>query len=220
MTEVAVALALSIGNDLQAVLIDFDQRWPSLAQRLDLPVHPNIRTALDHALHRIERLDEAIHRLGDLMIVGGRADGGRGAEISRPDAMMLLDALGTRSDVIVADMGAFAGSSALVREFDTVILVGEGTPVGMSRLVKTAGTVLAQHPGQSLLLVVNKVGPGSFRRSEILNEIGRMLPDVPAVVLPYDKRLESAAWDGTLMAEGRYRKAVGEVARVVVRSLK
>ena len=220
MTEVAVALALSIGNDLQAVLIDFDQRWPSLAQRLDLPVHPNIRTALDHALHRIERLDETIHRLGDLMIVGGRADGGRGAEISRPDAMMLLDALGTRSDVIVADMGAFAGSSALVREFDTVILVGEGTPVGMSRLVKTAGTVLAQHPGQSLLLVVNKVGPGSFRRSEILNEIGRMLPDVPAVVLPYDKRLESAAWDGTLMAEGRYRKAVGEVARVVVRSLK
>lgn len=219
MTEVAVALAQSMAHDLVTVLIDLDQRWPSVAQRLDLPVHPNIRTALDHALHRIERLDEAIHRFGDLMIIGGRADGGRGAEISRPDAMMLLDALGGRSDVIVADIGPLTASSALVREFDTVILVGEGTPVGVSRLVKTAGTVLAQHPAQSLLLVVNKTGRGSFRRSEILNEVGRALPDIPAVTLPYDNRLEPAAWDGTLLAKGRYGREVGEVSKVVVRSL-
>ncbi|HEX6299839.1 MAG TPA: hypothetical protein VF148_05210 [Acidimicrobiia bacterium] len=219
MTEVAVALAQSMANDLETVLVDLDQRWPSVAQRLDLPVHPNIRTALDHALHRIERLDEAIHRLGDLMIVGGRADGGRGAEISRPDALMLLDALGSRSDVIVADLGPVSESSALIREFDTVIMVGEATPVGVSRLVKTAGTVLAQHPLQSLLLVVNKMGRGSFRRSEILDEVGRMLPDIPAVTLPYDNRLGPAAWDGTLVGKSRYGRDVGEVSKVVVRSL-
>jgi MinD-like ATPase involved in chromosome partitioning or flagellar assembly len=220
MTEVAVALAQSLTNDLEAVLVDLDQRWPSVAQRLNLPVHPNIRTALDHALHRIERLDEAIHLLGDLMIVGGRADGGRGAEISRSDSMMLLDALGTRSEVIVADIGPFHGSSALLREFDTAILVGEGTPVGVSRLVKTAGAILTQYQAQSLLVVVNKTGRGSFRRFEILKEIGRVLPDVPAVTLPYETRVEPAAWDGTLLQKGRYGRAVGEVSKVVVRSLR
>lgn len=219
MSEVAVALAQSMARDLETVLIDLDQQWPSIAQRLDLPVHPNIRTALDHALHRFERLDEAIHRLGDLMIVGGRADGGRGAEISRPDAMMLLDALGTRSDVVVADLGPVADSLALIREFDTVIMVGEATPVGVSRLVKMAGTILAHHPAQSLLLVVNKMGRGSFRRSEILAEVGRRLPDIPAVTLPYDNRLEPAAWDGTLISRGRYEREVGEMSKVVVRSL-
>lgn len=219
ITEVAVALAQSLANELGTVLVDLDQRWPSVAQRLDLPVHPNIRTAIDYALYRVERLDGAIHRLGDLMIVGGRADGGRGAAISRADSMMLLDVLGNKSDVIVADLGSLDESSTLIREFDTVILVGEGTPVGVSRLVQITGVVRASHPSLSLLVAVNKTGRGTFRRMEIVNEVGRVLTDLPIVTLPYETRLEQATWDGTLLTKGRYGRAVGEVADVVVRSL-
>jgi cellulose biosynthesis protein BcsQ len=220
MTEVAVALARSLSYDMETVLIDMDQRWPSVAQRLNLPVHPNIRTALDHVLHRMERLEEAIHRLGDLMIVGGRADGGRGAEISPADSMMLLDALGIRCDVIVADLGPLDGSTALTREFDTLILVGDATPIGVARLVKATGSVLATQPAQSLLVVVNRTGRGSFRRAEILGELDRAFPDVPVVTLPHGTRVEQAAWDGRLSEKGRYGRAIGEVSKVVVRSLR
>jgi Flp pilus assembly CpaE family ATPase len=218
-TEVAIAIARSLAEDLETVLIDMDQRWPSVAQRLDLALHPNIRTALDHALHRVDRLDEAIHRFDDLRVVGGRADGGEGSEISRADSMMLLDTLGTMSDVIVADVGPLGDSSALIREFDTVIVVGEGTPVGMARLIKTCGAMRAHQPDQSLLAVANKTGRGTFQRSEIINEIGRVLSGLPVVTLPFEPRLEEASWDGTLVVKGRYGRAISDVAKVVVRSL-
>ena len=90
----------------------------------------------------------------------------------------------------------------------------------MSRLVQITGAVRANHPSLSLLVVVNKTGRGTFRRMEIVNEVGRVVPDLPTVTLPYETRLEQAAWDGTLLAKGRYGRAVGEVADVVVRSLR
>jgi hypothetical protein len=220
MTEVAIAIARSIANVLPTLLVDMDQRWPSVAQRLDLPLHPNIRTALDHALHRVDRLDEAIHQFEPMMVVGGRADGGQGTEISRPDSMMLLEGLATLSDVIVADLGPISESSSLLREFDTVIAVGEGTPVGVARLIRTCGAVWAHQPDQSLLAVVNKTGRGTFQRSEIISEVDRVLTGLPVVTLPYEPRLEQAAWDGTLVAKGRYERAVAEVAKVIVRSLR
>jgi Flp pilus assembly CpaE family ATPase len=219
MTEVAIAIARSLARDLPTVLVDVDQQWPSVAQRLDLPLHPNIRTALDHALHRVDRLGEAIHEVDGLMVVGGRADGGQGSEISRPDSMLLVDALGTLADVIVADLGPLSASSGLIREFDTVIAVGDGTPVGVARLIRTCGEVRAHDPDQSLLAVVNKTSRGTFRRSEIVSELDRVLTGLPVVTLPYEPRLEQAAWDGSLVAKGRYEKAVAEVANVVVRSL-
>lgn len=220
MTEVAIAIARSIAEDLPTVLIDMDQQWPSVAQRLDLPLHPNIRTALDHALHRIDRLGEAVHEIDDMLVVGGRADGGQGMELSRPDSMMLLDALGTLGDVIVADLGPISGSSPLIREFDTVIAVGEGTPVGVARLIRACGAVWAQEPDQSLLAVVNKTGRGTFRRSEIIAEVDRVLTSLPIVILPHEPRLEQAAWNGSLLAKGRFGRAVADVAKVVVRSLR
>ena len=219
MTEVAIAIARSLANDLETLLVDMDQHWPSVAQRLDLPLHPNIRTALDHALHRVDRLDEAIHRFEDLRVVGGRADGGQGTEISRADSMMLLDTLGSACDVVAADLGPLSGSFALIREFDTVIVVGEGTPVGVARLIKTCGALRSHHPDKSLLAVVNKTGRGTFQRSEVINEIGRVLSGLPVVTLPYEPRLEQASWDGALVVRGRYGRAVSDVANVVVRSL-
>ncbi|HZD24441.1 MAG TPA: hypothetical protein VE569_13740, partial [Acidimicrobiia bacterium] len=131
MTEVALALARSLSRRIETVLVDMDPVWPSIAQRLDLGVHPNIRTAIDHALHNPHRLTEAVHELGELRVVGGRADGGQGAAISRHESRALIDSLGTTTDVVVADLGPLRHvEGGLVREFDTVIVVGTGGPIG------------------------------------------------------------------------------------------
>ena len=221
MTEIAICLAQSLADEVETVLIDMDQGWPSIAQRLDLPVHPNIRTAIDHALHRMDRLGEAVHEVDGLLVVGGRADGGRGARITRPDAMMLMDGLSGFREVVVADLGPLGnGEPSLVREFDTVIVVGTGTPVGVARLVKTVERVLSAAPSLSVLAVVNKTGRGSFRRAEILGEIARGAPDLPVVTVPFDHRLETATWDGVIHRRGRYGKALRSMSEVVVRSLR
>lgn len=221
MTEIAIGLAQSLAGEVETVLIDMDQDWPSIAQRLDLSVHPNIRTAIDHALHRIDRLGEAVHEVNGLSVVGGRADGGQGVRITRPDAMMLMDGLSESRDVVVADLGPLGNAEpGLVREFDTVIIVGTATPVGVARLIKTVENVLSAAPSLSVLAVVNKTGKGSFRRSEILGEIARTIPDLPVVTVPFDHRLESAVWDGTIHSRGRYGKALQSMSGVVVRSLR
>lgn len=220
MTEIAIGLAQSLASEVETVLIDMDQGWPSIAQRLDLSVHPNIRTAIDHALHRIDRLGEAVHEMDGLSVVGGRADGGQGARITRTDAMMLMDGLSESREVVVADLGPLEDAEpGLVREFDTVIIVGTATPVGVARLVKTVENVLSAERSLSVLAVVNKTGKGSFRRAEILGEIARTLPDVPVVTVPFDHRLEPAVWDGTMHRRGRYGKALRSMSGVVVRSL-
>lgn len=220
MTELAIGLARSLAGRIETVLVDMDQAWPSIAQRLDLPVHPNVRTALDHALHSPERIEEAVHETGGLSVVGGRADGGQGAEITRPDAMMLMESLSSLSEVIVADLGPLPHCEpGLVREFDTVIVVGSGTPVGVARLIRTLEVLLSRDPDRSLLAVVNKTGSGSFRRAEVVGEISRAFPDLPVVTIPYEDRVEHAAWDGTLFSRGKYGRAVDAMSEVIVRSV-
>lgn len=221
MTEISIGLAHSLSDEVGTVLIDMDQGWPSVAQRLDLPVHPNIRTALDHALHRIDRLGEAVHGLDRLRVVGGRADGGHGAQISRPDVMMLMEGLSESNEVIVADLGPLAHAEAgVLREFDTVIIVGTGTPVGVARLIRTVEAVTSANSLLSVLAVVNMAGRGSFRSAETLGEIARAHPDLPVVIVPFDQRLESATWDGALYDRGRYGRAVRSMSEVIVRSVK
>ena len=220
ITELSIALAWSISRAAETVLVDLDPNWPSVAQRLDLPVHPNIRTAIDHALHRPDRLSEALQKLERLSVLGGRADGGQGAEISRADALMLLDAVGSSTEVLVVDLGPMTElASTLIKEFDTVMLVGTATPVGVARLVRTAGIILGRQPMTSLVVVANKTARGGFHRSEVVAEIGRALPDVPIVTLPVDPGLDEATWNGTLTGRGRFNRSVEEVSRLLIRSL-
>jgi hypothetical protein len=110
-------------------------------------------------------------------------------------------------------------SAALVREFDTVMLVGTGTPVGVARLIRTAGVIRGRHPSVSLVVVVNKAGRSGFHRSELVAEIERALPDVPVVTLPVDPGLDEAAWNGTLVGKGRFNRAVEDISRLLTRSL-
>ncbi len=220
MTEVAIALAHTLAIDVPTVLVDMDSNWPSVAQRLDLPVHPNLRTALDRALHTPDRLEESLHRCGPLAVVGGRADGGRGAVVSRHESNALLDGLGAMFQVVVADLGPLLSiDGGLLREFDTVIVVGSSDPIGVGRLIRTADAILGATPGQSVLLIANQTGRGVFQSSEIRAEVSTALPGLPVSTLPHDKSIAAAAWDGRMVKGSRFRKEVRSMADVVERSV-
>jgi len=220
MTEVAIGLARSLSTQIGTVLVDMDPVWPSVAQRIDLRLHPNIRTAIDHSLHSPDRLAEAIHDVGELRVVGGRADGGSGSPVSRHESVALLDALGVVADVVVADLGPLMHvEGGLIREFDTVIVVGAGGPIGVARLIRTAADVLTVAHGHSVLAAVNQPRRGSFREAETLGEIRSALPDLPVVTLPFDRKLAEAAWNGELSLGRALRRAIDAMADVVVGTL-
>jgi MinD-like ATPase involved in chromosome partitioning or flagellar assembly len=221
ITEVAVSLAVALAERTSTVLLDIDPVWPSVAQRMGLSLHPNIRTAIDHSLHSPDRLPEAICPVESLGVIGGRADFGHGAPISRHEVVSLLDCLGDHTDVVVADVGP-AGDvqGGLLGEFDTILAVGAPDPVGVTRLLKTVGQLQTTHPNRSVLGVVNMVGRGGFRGGEVTREIQRSFPDLTLVTLPFDPRVSAAAWDGRVDAGRSYSKSMAAVADVVVRSLR
>jgi MinD-like ATPase involved in chromosome partitioning or flagellar assembly len=218
-TEVAVALARSLSSKVGTVLVDFDPIWPSISQRLDLPVHPNIRTAIDHSLHRPDKLGDAVHRVERLGVVGGLVDTGHGSPIDRHEALALLDALGSLSEVLVGDMGPIHDvPNGLLREFDTVLIVGSSTPVGVTRLMKSVESVSGSGRSQSVLVVINSP-LGKFQRAEALHELRRAFPLIPVSSLPHDSRMSDAVWNGTLDYGRAFRRAVDEMSQLVVGAL-
>lgn len=220
ITEVAVSLAMSLAVRTPTVLLDLDPVWPSVAQRLGLRLHPNIRTAIDSSLHSPERLPDTISKVGSLGVVGGRADFGRASPISRHEVVTLLDALGDHTDVVVADVGPLGDAQGgVLGEFDTMLAVGSPDPVGVTRLLKTVGQLRSAHPNRSVLGIVNMTGRGGFRTGEVTVEVQRSFPDLPLVTLPFDPRVSEAAWDGRVDSGRSFSRSISGIADVVVRSI-
>jgi hypothetical protein len=214
VTELSISLATHLSRHRPTVLLDLNQAWPAVAQRLDLPVHPNLRTALDLAQHAPARLGEAVHELGSLTVVGGLANPG-GQMVPPHEIQGLIDDMGSSHGFLVADLGPLgdAGPPALLR-FEVLLLVGSGSPVGMTRLVRCAG-MLPTAPGRERVMVVNRVSGSGHRRDDIRAELGQMLPGAPLVLLPEDPRLERAAWDGVVSERGSFHRSVRNVAQLI-----
>ncbi len=213
VTEVSIALSSHLAKRRSTVLIDLNQSWPAIAQRLDLPLHPNLRTAVDLAHYSPERLHEAIHQSGDLAVVAGLANPGAGSEVSEHDLRSLVEDLGAyRFEFLVADLGSVSGEvNAGLLDFGMLVVVGAAHPVGVTRLVKTVqGLLSGRHP--EILVVVNRVAGGSHLRSEIRSELSRALPGTSVVLLPSDSRVEGAAWNGVVVERGPFQKAMKDVA--------
>lgn len=220
VTEMSIAIAFALSESRPTVLIDADQDWPSIAQRLGMPVHPNIRTAFDHVLHTPEHVLEAMITVDDLLVVGGRADDRRSPAMDRAELGTLLDGVSAVGEVIVVDLGVIGGpGSTLLRELDTAILVSTADPVGVARLIKTATSILEAQESLSLLLALNRVTDKGFRAREATAELSRAMPDVPVTVIPEDSRVGKAAWDGLAVPRGSFAKAVRSIAGVVIEAL-
>lgn len=217
-TEVAAALAMELARSSRAVLVDLDPVWPSISQRLDLPVHPNLRTALDAAMHSPDRVSEGVMSAGRLSVVGGIADGGRGAPVSRVEVAALFELLGSSFDILISDLGPYERSvKGLGQLIDLQLVVGTADPVGVTRLLKTLEAITALQ--SAVLAVVNKTPRRRFHDAEVRAELGQAFPAIPVVSLPFDPRIHHATWEGVQLPRGSLRKAIRRVARLMSGSL-
>jgi MinD-like ATPase involved in chromosome partitioning or flagellar assembly len=211
VTEVAIGVASGLSRHRPTLLVDLDLDSPSVAHRLDLPLHPNLISAID-AAHHNGRVGESIIESDDLAIIGGLAHP-RSHDLALFEIDGLLDEAGASGyEVIVADLGAARADRLDGLRLDALIMVGLASPVGLSRLVRMVKGLPAVYT--DTVVVVNRCAAGR-RRLEIRSELARLVPAVPVVLLPEDRRLERAAWDGTRMRRGPFDRSVGRIATLI-----
>jgi MinD-like ATPase involved in chromosome partitioning or flagellar assembly len=214
VTEVALALAHAIAADGRAVLVDLDDVAPSLAQRLALPLHPNLRTALDAVQHGDADLADVLAPLGRLEVLAGLPHAPDAAELRPHEVADLLDELRRRGHVAV-DAGHrledHHGRHAVVRSAvsgaDLHVVVGAPTPVGVTRLLAHLADLRALSSAP-VHVAVNRAPSDRFRVGEVRDEVVRTFVPASLTVLPADRRVEQAAWDGAVVGAGPFTKAV------------
>lgn len=219
-TEVAVGLGKGMAASLPTVLVDLDPTWPSVAQRLDIPLYPNLRTTVDQVLHNSGEIDSSLHLLGELSVVVGAPGQGNRGSLPHTELNMLVDALGSLFEVVIADLGAFPNAhGALIGRLDSVALVGSGDPIGIARLLGAIERMVGMVDEEALVVVVNKTPTGRYHSSEIRAELTAAYPRLPAVLLPMDRRVTESIWQGTVSEAGRFAKGLRRMTGVIEESL-
>ena len=221
-TEVAIALAVEIGAGSSVVLVDADDVAPSLAQRLDLPLHPNLRTAIDAVQHLSGDLADTLRPVAGIRVLPGLSSAVDAVDLRPAEVVDVVTELARRHDHVVVNVGhrleEATGRYAIAREVvaaaDQVVGVASPTPVGVARLLEWIADVRAL--GRAPLHVAfNQVPRGRFRRGELEEELRRTYSPPTTAFLPQDRRVEEAAWAGEVVAAGPFVRAVRALALAV-----
>jgi hypothetical protein len=230
-TEVAVALASSLPD---ALVVDADDVAPAIAPRLGLAIEPNLRTALDAVEYEAGALADHVVTLAGFAtsVLAGLPSVATWRQVRPADVLRLLERAGALAAHVVVDVSGLledlpvsmarprhALSRALVVEADAIVAVGAASPVGVTRLVGWIGAARALAPRTPVHAVVNRAPKGAFTKGEFVDEVGRAFGVASVTVAPHDRRVERAAWDGTVVTRGPFVRAVGQVAAEVSAAL-
>jgi MinD-like ATPase involved in chromosome partitioning or flagellar assembly len=231
-TEVAIALAIALGAGGRTVLVDADDVVPSIAQRLGMPIEPNLRSAIESVEYGMGDLDATVvRRTRELEVLCGLPNVGAWSQVRPSELVDVVAALARTRCHIVANVGSrledvgrggrsrYGISRAVVTEASMLIGVGLATPVGVTRLLGWVTEVRALNPNAPVHLVVNRAPRDAFRKAEIEQEISRTFQPVSLSFLPSDLRVDRAAWAGDVVEHGPYTKAVAELALRIMPSI-
>lgn len=211
VTEVAVGVASQITGKAVA-LLDLNQSWPAIGQRLALPVHPNLRTAVDVVLHEPDRIDRSFHDVAGLNVVTGLANPEAGP-VPSADVATLLSELTALHDYVVVDLGSMVGQTTelLLNRVNATLVVGLGDPIGITRLIRVCQRVNGRIRNGEIGVVVNRT---TSRRHEeqAFAQLWRSLGDMPVFAIPEDQRVAEARWDGVIAQRGSFVRSVRSLA--------
>jgi cellulose biosynthesis protein BcsQ len=223
-TEIAIGLTRALGDSgRHPVLIDLDDVAPSIAPRLGIALEPNLCTAVDAVEYHTGELRDAVARVGDFDVVPGVPAASSWSHVRAPEVLRVVRALAAEFDPVVIDVAASVGeraarglTAAIIADADVLVGVASATPVGITRFVAWLADVLPSAPNADLHIVVNRAPTSAFRRGEIRAEITSCVRSESLAFLPFDGRVEDAAWSGALVRRGAFVKALRGVAVGVI----
>lgn len=218
-TEVTLAVARRLAGRSPTILVDADDHAPAMAQRLGLPLHPNLRTAIDVVEHRTGPLDQVLHPVSGLRLraLPGLVNPRDWTDVRPHQALDLIQQLEVQR--VVVNVGSqiepvgygdarFGLSRMVVERADLVVAVGTASPVGVGRLLDWIASARALRGEGPVHVLVNRAPHDPFRRGELLEEITRTYRPASFAFLPEDAQVTAAAWEGRLVTSGRFNKAV------------
>ncbi|HEY8201210.1 MAG TPA: hypothetical protein VII47_07635, partial [Actinomycetota bacterium] len=204
-TEIAIELARSVrARGATVVLVDADDRAPSIAQRLGLPLTPNIRTAAEVLFHGEGRLPDVVVPVprGGFDVVAGLGHPGDWAQLWPAEAVEVVKELAEVTDQVIVNVGSqledlaavggperFRLSRSMLRAAGAVVAVAAPSPVGITRLLDWLADVRTVAPRRAAHIVVNKAPDGGFARTEIAGEITRTYLPASLHFVPHDPRV-------------------------------
>ncbi len=203
VTEVAIALASS------KVLIDADRDAPSVAQRLGLPLAPNLAYAVDRVRHNRE-LDDLLHQSTGMRVLPGAPTPSAWGSIRPVEVRAVVGALGGR---VVIDLGHGA-DHPLIDSAARIVVVGAPSPVGAARLLDYLAD-LRERTRRPIHVAINRTPGRGFVASELASELTAVFEPASLTFLPDDRRVTRAAWEGVPVARGPFRRSVGSLAESV-----
>jgi Mrp family chromosome partitioning ATPase len=229
-TEIAIELARALMRRTSVVLLDADDVAPAVAARLQLPIEPNVRTAIDAVEHGRGELGRCVllQQSSGLRIVSGLPNASAWAQVRPSEILRVVERIGDAADVVVdgagmlddvaggGGRGRFATARALVAQSDVLVAVCDASPHGIGRLLGWAVEALTLAPGAALFVAVNRAPDARFRRGELYEEISKSLPLGDVRFVPADRRVADAAWAGTPVARGPFSRAVAELGDQVL----
>jgi len=165
-TEVAIELAVAATRNSSVLLADCDDVAPAVAQRLALPLEPNLRTAIDAVEHGRGDLGACIQRQAHrkVAVLGGIPNSTSWMQVRPGEVIRVLDRLGTAAAIIVVDgigslqdlgglpRGRFATARALAIEADVLVAVCDASPVGVTRLLAWTVELRALAPSTPIVV--------------------------------------------------------------------
>lgn len=226
-TEVAIGLVSELADRVRrVVLVDADDLAPTVAQRLALPLHPNIRTAMDRQQQRSGTVaDSLVTHPSGFRVLLGLPNVRDWADIRSGDVVDVVGSLAELADVVVVNIspmveetmtgqrgeGRFGLARLLIPTADALILVAGHSPMAIARTINWMAD--AQHllGTRPLHLVVNRFDDGVFVRGEIQQEMQDVMHPTTINFVPEDPRIARAAWEGTVVPRSGFRKAVARV---------
>jgi MinD-like ATPase involved in chromosome partitioning or flagellar assembly len=223
-TEIAIALAASVAG---AVLVDANDVSPAVAPRLGLAIEPNFRTAVDTVEYAGGALEDHLQPIGPASgarVLAGLPSVATWPQVRPTEALRLVERLAASCSWVVVDAaGALedlpvpmarprhAVTRALLAEADEIVAVGAAGPVGVARLLAWIGDVRALAPRAVVHAVLNRAPKDEFRRGELVDEVGDRFGVASVSVVPHDRRVMAAAWDGAVVARSPFTRAVARL---------
>lgn len=231
-TEVALALAQAASSVARPVLIDLDNARPSIAQRLGLDLHPNLRSTVDALLHTPNRLESTMHSLRNgVTVISGLSNPADWIELRDGDVVELMREMTERSSVVIGNIsgmiedlayyggpGRFGLARETIRVADALVVVTVPTPIGVARLLDWIATARLVAPTTPVFVFFNRSNRSSYEQGELIREVQRTYSPAAITFLPADKRVHDAAWSGEFVSGGAFYKGVSASAPAILRS--
>ena len=231
-TEIALAMARRMGEKgRQVVLADADEVTPSIAQRLRLPLYPNIRTAADAICRDGDGIEDSLIEVAARTKVLVGLPNARLWHELRPTEVASVVADAATLATVVVNVGSsiedvptlggparFGIARSMIEAADAIVLVATSSPVGVARIVHWLASADKLVGDSDLHLVLNRFPRGGYRFGRIREELDRFASPEPITQVPIDGSVDRAAWKGVEVGAGRFRRAVARLTRHVERT--